>query len=152
MAVLFLKFSALSLLLFILYVRFSSVNIEKWHLDPLEVKDVSLKSGFLYLPKDGDEISKVFNIPSEILIDKLTKVLASNSKLLTGDLTNEYATYVSRSLFFGFPDYSSIRVIDLEDDKSQLAIYARLRFGNSDFGVNKRRVLKWLDDISILIP
>jgi len=39
----------------------------------------------------------------------------------------------------GFPDYTTITMAD-ED----LLIYARLRFGRSDFGVNGARVDRWI--------
>ena len=42
----------------------------------------------------------------------------------------------------GFPDYTTVQ---LKDDR--LMIWARLRFGRSDLGVNRRRVDRWLADL-----
>ena len=49
-------------------------------------------------------------------------------------------TYITRSAAIGFPDYTTAR-----QDGDQLVIWARQRFGRSDFGVNRRRVDGWLD-------
>ena len=52
--------------------------------------------------------------------------------------------YVTRSALWGFPDYATVR---LEDGK--LEIYSRLRFGQSDLGVNQARVRGWLADLEL---
>jgi uncharacterized protein (DUF1499 family) len=53
-------------------------------------------------------------------------------------------TYVQRSRFWGFPDYVSVRAVDLGDGSSALAIFSRSRYGASDLGVNRARVDAWL--------
>lgn len=43
--------------------------------------------------------------------------------------------YISRSAFWGFPDYTTLATGD-----GRAVIYARLRFGKSDMGVNRARL------------
>lgn len=54
-------------------------------------------------------------------------------------------TFVTRSAGFGFPDITQVMI---QSDK--LIIHAHLVYGKSDFGVNKTRVLEWLDAIGPL--
>lgn len=48
-------------------------------------------------------------------------------------------TWVTRSAFWGFPDYTTAEV-----RADGLYIYARLYFGRGDFGVNAARLKAWL--------
>lgn len=63
--------------------------------------------------------------------------------VLAGSVQQGHVTYITRTRFIGFPDYTS--VVQQGDD---LLIYGRLRFGRRDFGVNKARVDGWLSAIS----
>jgi uncharacterized protein (DUF1499 family) len=60
--------------------------------------------------------------------------------VLAGSVEEGMITYVTRSAVIGFPDYTTV-----QQDGDQLKVYARLRFGRSDFGVNHARVNRWLD-------
>ena len=55
-----------------------------------------------------------------------------------------WATYVTRTKFMGFPDYTTAR-----QDGDFLKVYARLRFGRSDLGVNGARIADWLLQMGI---
>ncbi len=48
-------------------------------------------------------------------------------------------TWITRSAFWGFPDFTTA-----EARSGGLYIYARLRFGREDFGVNAKRLSAWL--------
>ena len=48
-------------------------------------------------------------------------------------------TYVTRSKWMGFPDYTTVR-----NSEEVLELWARSRFGQSDLGVNRARVEDWL--------
>ncbi|MFC3118172.1 DUF1499 domain-containing protein [Jhaorihella thermophila] len=48
-------------------------------------------------------------------------------------------TYISRTPTIGFPDYTTVW-----QDGDRLVVWGRLRFGRSDFGVNRARVEAWL--------
>lgn len=57
------------------------------------------------------------------------------TELLAGSVGEGRLTYVTRSRWIGFPDYTTI-----EQDENQIKLYARLRFGSSDLGVNGKRL------------
>lgn len=57
------------------------------------------------------------------------------TELLAGGVGEGRLTYITRSKWIGFPDYTTV-----EQDGDQLKLYARLRFGKSDLGVNSRRL------------
>jgi uncharacterized protein (DUF1499 family) len=43
-----------------------------------------------------------------------------------------------------FPDYITLRTVDLGDGVSGIAVWSRSRYGYSDLGVNRERVEKLL--------
>lgn len=55
--------------------------------------------------------------------------------LLAGSLAENRLTYVTRSKWIGFPDYTTV-----EQAADTIRLYGRLRFGRSDLGVNARRL------------
>ncbi|MEP6021043.1 MAG: DUF1499 domain-containing protein [Paracoccaceae bacterium] len=72
--------------------------------------------------------------------DKLDAFNASFSselrtEILAGAVQDGHITYVTRSKIWGFPDYTTVQLVD-----DQLRIFARLRFGRSDLGVNRARI------------
>jgi uncharacterized protein (DUF1499 family) len=58
---------------------------------------------------------------------------------LAGSPADGRITWVTRSLLWGFPDYTTA-----EARPDGLYIHARLRFGRSDLGVNAARLQDWL--------
>ena len=54
--------------------------------------------------------------------------------------------FVERSLIMGFPDVITVRFIPVAGGKSSVAIYSRSVYGYSDFGVNRDRIQRWLND------
>lgn len=62
---------------------------------------------------------------------------------LAGSPAEGRTTWVTRSAFFGFPDYTTAEVRQDGSDVD-LELYARQRFGRWDFGVNAARLRDWL--------
>ncbi len=62
---------------------------------------------------------------------------------IAGDLGSGRITYVTRSAFWGFPDYTTVEVVP-EAEGSRISVYARARYGRSDLGVNAARVADWI--------
>jgi uncharacterized protein (DUF1499 family) len=56
---------------------------------------------------------------------------------------------IQRSAVFRFPDIITTRFIDLDHDRATLAIYSRSVYGRSDFGVNKKRIIRWIADLAL---
>ncbi len=65
--------------------------------------------------------------------------------LLAGSAGEGLLTFQTRSLIWGFPDYTTVTV-----ENGLLIVYGRLRFGRSDIGVNKARILSWLASLGPL--
>ncbi|MGB3243716.1 MAG: DUF1499 domain-containing protein [Sulfitobacter sp.] len=56
---------------------------------------------------------------------------------LAGSVAEGRISYVSRSKMVGFPDYTTV-----EERGGQIRLFARLRFGKSDLGVNRARLTR----------
>jgi uncharacterized protein (DUF1499 family) len=70
---------------------------------------------------------------------KAAAIATPRTRLLAGSVDDGLMTFQTRSQFWGFPDHTTVAVTgDL------LVINGRLRFGRSDFGVNKTRIEGWL--------
>jgi uncharacterized protein (DUF1499 family) len=75
------------------------------------------------------------------MFERLAKVAQTTprTQLIAGSVEEGFVTYQTRSLVFGFPDYTTVW---LEADG--IRIFGRLRYGRSDLGVNRRRVDNWI--------
>lgn len=70
-------------------------------------------------------------------VDAALRALPRTTRL-AGSVAEGKVTYITRSKLMGFPDYTTI---GLTDDGQVLEIFARSRYGRSDLGVNRARVL-----------
>lgn len=69
------------------------------------------------------------------------------TKRLVGTPSEGQVTYITRSKTIGFPDFTTVKAIP-GPDGTRLAVFARLRFGREDFGVNRARVEGWLEALA----
>lgn len=133
------------------YVRFSPVDTAVWHVDPLGIAVPG--AAWTALPTDcaitpyargARAVCMQPGTPAEALARLDAVAMASpRTYRFSGSVAQGLITWETRSLVFGFPDYTTASV-QLVDGKARLAILARLRFGESDFGVNARRLAQWL--------
>ncbi len=115
------------------YVRLAPSKPDRWHVPPAGEADRDLKGGVLRLVETGpDGLSK---------LDAIARG-TPRTRVLAGSVPEGMITYVTRTKVFGFPDYTTA-----QQDGETLRIYGRLRFGGSDFGVNKARVEGWLERV-----
>ncbi|MDJ0822143.1 MAG: DUF1499 domain-containing protein [Paracoccaceae bacterium] len=112
------------------WIRLAPSNPVDWHVDPQVTANQDLAGGVRRRIPAGDETLSLLH--KRILETPRTEVLA-------GSLDARHITYVTRSQWMGFPDYTTLQVTD-----GQIELWARLRFGQSDLGVNKARVEGWL--------
>lgn len=88
---------------------------------------------------------KAYTGSKDKFYEEITKVaLATPRTLLLSDAPLQFVT---RSKFLAFPD---ITAIDIRD--GTLIIYATSVFGKLDFGVNRKRVLKWINLLKKSMP
>lgn len=126
------------------YVRLAPSNREAWHTDPAaatpQVGHVVVR------PQGGDLESPVFEDTPVDLMSRFDAIAMAEprTRRLAGTPEEGRVTYISRSRVIGFPDYTTVQAIPVEGGTA-LVIHARLRFGQSDLGVNAARVTRWLD-------
>ncbi len=110
----------------ILYVRVVPLEAARWHRPIEAASDQDLTGGAIRV-LDGDAA----------LFGRLDNALGAlpRTKVLAGSVAENRITYVTRSAFFGFPDITTIELRD-----GQIRMFARLKFGASDLGVNRKRL------------
>ena len=146
-----MKLAAILLVLLVLaagaYVRLAPSDPSVWHVYPdnadPRTPDYSSPNSFLAhrsYPDTPDTILKKIDAAAQA---------TARTRLVAGDITSGMVTYLTRSAIWGFPDYTTL--IAKADDRggTVLIVHGRARFGYSDLGVNKARVLRWLDALGI---
>jgi len=92
-----------------------------------------------------------FTAEPEQIWQRVQQVVLSTprTKYLAGSVKEGMITFVTRSMVFGFPDYTTITVTQTEQG-SRVTLFGRLRYGRSDFGVNTKRLRGWIDALKAL--
>jgi hypothetical protein len=80
--------------------------------------------------------------PAAATLTALDKAALESARTHRLAETEGRITWVTRSLIWGFPDYTTAQVMG---DGETLCLYARQRFGPRDWGVNRARVQGWLE-------
>lgn len=78
---------------------------------------------------------------TQALLAKLDSIALATPRTqrIAGSAETGRITWVTRSLFWGFPDYTTA-----ESTPQGVTIYARQRFGKGDWGVNAARLTAWI--------
>lgn len=118
------------------YVRLAPSDPARWNVDPVTANDPG-KAGVLLAPG-----TLRFELPPDELLTLLDGVIRAHSgtETLAGVPGDHQITYVVRSKWLGIPDYLTVRALPDGETGSTLAAVSRLRFGVSDFGVNRARL------------
>lgn len=121
-----------------LCVRLAPADPATWHVLPDWQVDRDLAGGaFRVISANQEDLARLHAIA---LATPRTRLLAGSVEEPVAEAFGvRRATYETRSLFFGFPDYTTVELQD-----GRLRIFARLRFGKSDMGVNRKRLDRWL--------
>lgn len=135
-------------------VRRASDDPSQWHIDPLTSPNPDTPNWYRLSPADAsverhperDAHPPTFTASAAELGEAFDAVATGDERVevLAGSVAEGHVTYVQRSKLFGFPDYVSVRFIDLPDGGSTLSVFSRARFGKSDLGVNQKRVERWV--------
>lgn len=119
------------------------------HLQRPSSPNTALAAPAGFLPKPDIE-TRVYDVPPQALYAAVTRLAESwprTYRLVRYDELRE-AAYVVRSLVFNFPDTVEVKVLP-KDGGSTLVIYSASRYGESDFGVNRKRVEAWLAKLDV---
>ena len=136
----------LIIIIVLCYIRFAKPNASNWHVDPELVAQNDLRNSFLNNSKSSNFF--YYAVPIKDLYLKLYEIAeADKCQRVFGNIDEGIITFVCRSRFLGFPDYISISFKEHETGKSSLSVFSRSRFGVYDFGKNKKRMKKWLQQL-----
>ncbi|WP_424967603.1 DUF1499 domain-containing protein [Dinoroseobacter sp. S375] len=126
------------------YFRLAPTDAESWHVDPTDLS-LSDGKGAALVRADGALSSPVFDETPEALLARVDAVALETprTRRIAGSVDAGRITYMTRSLIFGFPDFTTVTAIP-SGAGAELVAYGRLRFGSSDMGVNKERLEGWL--------
>ncbi|MCM2561220.1 DUF1499 domain-containing protein [Lutimaribacter sp. EGI FJ00013] len=113
------------------WVRVAPSDPARWHVPVPKAENRDMAGGVIrVLDGKGDRLSDL----DAIIRD------TPRTRVLAGKPEDGRVTYVTRSKLWRFPDYTTI-----EAREGDLLVHARLRFGQSDMGVNRARVAAWLE-------
>ena len=123
------------------YVRLAASDPDIWHTPDLEPVPLGEHPGTgrfsARYQVSGDGTEALARLHDIARASQRTTVLA-------GTVESGKVTYVTRTRLIGFPDYTTVALqTDLQTRETSLQIYARLRFGLDDLGVNRARVQDW---------
>ncbi|WP_299558342.1 DUF1499 domain-containing protein [uncultured Sulfitobacter sp.] len=108
------------------FIRFAPTDVSRWH-RPVGPAEDATGEGWA---------ARVIPAAPDLVSDLHQGMLAlPRTELLAGSVGEGLLTYITRSKWIGFPDYTTI-----ERDGDHIKLYARLRFGKSDMGVNAARL------------
>lgn len=118
------------------WIRLAPSDAQVWHVDPKVSADQDLADGVRRRIAAG-----------ELTLSRLHAVILETprTEVFAGGLAEGHVTYITRSKWLGFPDYTTVLAND-----DVLEVWARLRFGVADTGTNKRRVEGWLTTLARL--
>ena len=138
-----IAFALIAVLGLLALIRLAPADVSDWHVDlagphaqalpaaPGQGVIVRRNGAYADLPTD-DAQALLAQIDALALATPRTRHFA-------GSVAAGHITWESRSLLWGFPDYTTAQITP-----SGLRIYARQRFGTADFGVNAARLTGWL--------
>ena len=131
------------------FVRFNPLA-ESLHIDPETAERPSV-AGHILVRSDGQIDSPLYEMSPEDLAARLEAIVLDTPRTLhfAGDIDDGFATYVTRSALWGFPDIANVKVVERGEGRAELIILSRLRYGTMDFGVNRTRVENWLERLSV---
>ena len=112
------------------FVRFAPTDYAQWHTVISAEADKDMVGGAI----------RIVDAPAGSLVKLNDIALATpRTTLVAGSVEDGRVTYETRSRLIGFPDYTTVEEVD-----GSLRMFARLRFGRSDFGVNRARLEDWI--------
>ncbi|MEM7718178.1 MAG: DUF1499 domain-containing protein [Pseudomonadota bacterium] len=125
--------------LVILAARFIPADSEPFHEDPATPEKQRSEVRLI-----GREAPR-FAADAETVLQEFSRIARRDWRvgLVDGSIDEGMMTFVARSTVFGFRDYITVKATD-EAGGSKLSIFARPRFNVYDWGVNAKRLDRWL--------
>jgi hypothetical protein len=125
-------------------VRLAPVNPAVWHVDPLTTANPSTAT---YARIGRGDLTGP-NVPTLAEAAHRAMLAMPRTQLIAGSPDAGWMTYMTRSAVWGFPDFTSVRVIATAEG-AYLVAFARSRFGASDHGVNAARLIQLYNQVTL---
>jgi uncharacterized protein (DUF1499 family) len=105
----------------------------------------------------SDIIPPLFSVSAGDLQLAFSNVIASEKRVTKVEATDRdrrdrTERYIQRSRLMGFPDTIVVQFFERPGGRSTLALYSRSQLGKSDFGVNRARIARWLEKLTMRAP
>ena len=138
---LFIACAIIGLLGLMVFVRLAPTDPDRWHLEHAGA-DWAIVPWDTVSPETGGarlRVSMAAGDPTDTLarLDSLAMATA-RTRRIAGSVNEGRITWETRSLIWGFPDYTTA-----EARPDGVYVHARLRFGREDMGVNATRLKNW---------
>ena len=135
-------YAILLLLIILIIVRFLPVDTEPFHEDPAEPDPQRSEVRLI-----GREAPR-FQGEADQVLDVLMQIAREDgARIVQGGVDEGMITFVARSRLFGFRDFITVKAVDEAGGVSKLSVLARPRANFPDFGVNARRLDRWLSEL-----
>jgi uncharacterized protein (DUF1499 family) len=94
-----------------------------------------------------------FSVPVDELQTAWFEVVAAqpSTTIIASDSAERQFDIETLTPLVGYPDTITVRFLELPEGRSTLAIYSRSHYGHSDVGANKKRIDRWLAEVTTLI-
>jgi uncharacterized protein (DUF1499 family) len=122
------------------YVRLAPVEPGRWHQDPAVPGSGAADAA----GADGYRAAMLTPLGDAAALERLTEIALGSprTRIVAGSAGEGRITFETRSLIWGFPDYTTVAA-ERGDGGTRVSAWARQRFGLSDLGVNRARVQGW---------
>lgn len=137
---------ALIVLGFAAYVRLAPSDPARWHVSPVAdaPADCTVRAG-----RGEARATCAYDLAPTDTLAQLDAVAMATPRTtrLAGSVEEGRITWVTRSALWGFPDYTTAEV-RADGAGTRIDLWARLRFGGDDMGVNAARLAGWLGQMA----
>jgi len=117
----------------LLFIRLAPTVPETWHQPITVAEDKDFAGGAVRVIEAAPETFETLH---------RLALRTSRTRLIAGDVASGRITYETRTRWIGFPDYTTVEQVG-----DEIRLYARLRFGIRDLGVNRKRLEGWLREL-----
>lgn len=140
-------YAAVIVILIALIFRFWPVDSEPFHEDPA-ISDVR-RSEVRLVAREAPR----FNAEAFDVLEAFISIAKRDwgVSVVQGGVEEGMVTLVARSRLIGFRDYVTAKAVD-EAGRAKLAVFARPRMNVYDWGVNKKRLDRWLGELEQTFP
>ena len=151
----FNRFVRSSLLLIICLGAVFTAGCQKT-MEPLNLQNPNLPSSpnFAFAAPgkyrlQADMVSPIWEQDAKSLAHKTVDYIKGQPRITTikENWDDMHFVFIQKTAVLRFPDQIEVQVVSLDDKQSSLLMLSRAQYGYYDFGVNQRRVHRWLQEL-----